>query len=160
MDSDGNFRISRRHVETMRWPHYRINVRCAQVEPSPAVALLATTFGGQVRKKKDERPGHRDLAAWGVHDRAAIPAIEALLPYLRVKWVDACLLLELRDLKSRMKEDLTSWVHGNRWHQKVEMHKRSYSSGQVADFERVRASLRALHDGSKSRMVSVPAAPD
>lgn len=151
MDSDGNFRISRRHIGAMRWPQYRINVRCAQVLPSPAVALLATTFGGRVTLKRDRRPGHRNLVAWSLHDRAAVPVIEALLPHLRVKWVDACLLLELRCMKSRGKEDLTTWIHANRWHEQVKMRKRSYSLRQVVEFERIRKSLQALHTGSTSR---------
>jgi len=150
MDSDGNFRIYRKRVSAMRWPHYRINIRCAQVIPSPAVELLSTTFGGRITTVKASRPNSRDLASWNLHDRAASPAIEALLPYLRVKWLDACLLLELRHLKSRGKEDITEWEHRTRWQRLIKMRKRSYSSSQVADFERVRQSLRALHDGSAS----------
>jgi hypothetical protein len=159
MDSDGNFRICRRRVAGMRWPQYRVNVRCAQVSPSPAVQLLKRIFGGHISLVEDGRPNHRDLVAWSIDDRGAVPAIEALIPHLRVKWIDACLLLELRDLKSRQKEDLTSWVHANRWHARVEMRKRSYSSRQVAEFERVRQTLLALHAAGNEDSSTVPEAP-
>lgn len=156
MDSDGNFRIFRQRVSEMRWPHYRINVRCAQVLPSPAIALLSKIFGGQITTMKATRPNHRDLAAWNLHDRAASTAIEALLPSLRVKWVDACLLLELRHLKSLGKEDLTEWEHCTRWQRPFKMRKRSYSARQVAEFERVRRTLLALHENGRCVRPSVP----
>lgn len=160
MDSDGNFRISRRRVAGMRWPQYRLNVRCAQVSPSPAVQLLKNTFGGHLSIMKATRSNHRDLVVWSVDDRGAVPVIEALIPYLRVKWIDACFLLELRELKSKPKQDLTSWVHANRWHVRVEMRKRSYSSRQVEEFERVRQTLIALHAADSRGSSSVPVTPD
>ena len=150
MDSDGNFRIYRQHVPEMRWPHYRINIRCAQVMPSPAIELLSQTFGGRISTRRERRQNCRDLTSWNLHDKAAAPAIEALLPSLRVKWVDACLLLELRHLKSLAKEDLTEWEHRTRWQRPIKMRKRSYSSRQVAEFERVRRTLLALHGGGRS----------
>lgn len=156
MDSDGNFRIYRQHARGMRWLHYRLNIRCAQVEPSPAVELLASTFGGRVAVKKSKRPDLRNLATWDLHDKAAVPAIEALLPYLRVKWTDACLLLELRDLKSRKKDDLTVWEHRTRWPHNSTMRKRSYSAAQVEQFERVRKALLALHASKPAFAASVP----
>ncbi len=159
MDSDGNFRISRRHVAEMRWPQYRINIRCAQVPPSPAVELLAQTFGGRVTVLRAARIGCRNLIAWNLHDRVAVPAIEALLPYLRVKWADACILLELRHLKSLKKEDLTEWVHRNRWQRPVEMRKRSFSHGQVLELERLRLSLHTLHENARVPWSTVPATP-
>ncbi len=159
MDSDGNFRICRKHVPDMRWPNYRVNIRCAQVEPSPAVELLSATFGGGITIVKDSRPDHRNLVAWNLFDGGASSAIEALLPYLRVKWVDACLLLQLRDMKSRGKADLTVWEHRNRWRLVAGMRKRSYSADQVAEFERVREALISHHAGAVRRSPSVPATP-
>lgn len=145
MDSDGNFRIYKTEVPGMRWPHYRINVRCAQVQPSPAIELLSETFGGRITVKKARWPSCRDLAEWNLHDRAASPAIESLLAYLQVKWVDACLLLELRRAKSRGMSDLTEWEHPTRWGHWALMRKRSYSASQVAEFERIRRCLLELH---------------
>lgn len=157
MDSDGNFRIERKRVDGMRWPHYRINARCAQAAPSSAIDLLALAFGGQVTTAKERRPNCRDLAAWSIHDRAAFPAIKALLPFLRLKWTDACLLLELRELKSQGKHDLTLWHHRNRWQRVIPMHKRSYSAKQVAEFEQVRQALLALHRNKVIRGPNGPA---
>lgn len=145
MDSDGNFRIYKQRVPGMRWPHYRINIRCAQVEPSPAIRLLAEIFGGRITKKKARWADHRDLAEWNLHDRAASGAAESLLPHLRVKWVEACLLLELRRVKARGMQDMTLWNHPTRWGHNARMRKRSYSAAQVAEFERIRQSLLTLH---------------
>ncbi len=157
MDSDGNLRIYRKKVPGMRWPHYRINVRCAQVSPSPAVQLLKETFGGHLAIRKEGRPNHRDLIEWSIDDRGAVPAIKALIPHLRVKWIDACLLMQLRELKSRPKEDLTSWVHANRWRPQVEMRKRSFSARQIEEFERIHQTLLAVHSAGSKGLPSAPA---
>lgn len=156
MDSDGNFRIVKRRVPDMLCPHYRINIRCAQVMPSPAVSLLATVFGGRTAIKKATRPGYRNLASWSVYDKEAERATVALLPFLRVKWVEACFLLGLRQLKSRRKEGLTEWEHRTRWQRLTKMRKRAYSTDQVADFERFYVSVRALHAGPSPRVPSAP----
>lgn len=159
MDSDGNFRVCRKHVRDMRWPNYRINIRCAQVTPSPAVELLLATFGGTVTLVKDNRPDHRNLLAWSLFDQAAGAAVKALLPYLRVKWVEACLLLQLRELKTRGKADLTVWEHRNRWRLVARMRKRSYSAEQVAEFERIRLAVISQHTRRLRVIVSAPGAP-
>ncbi len=159
LDSDGNFRILRKRGKRMRWPYYQINVRCAQVQPSPAVELLGRTFGGRIATKREKRDNHRDLALWSVHDRAAFDAIVELLPYLRVKSADAFLLVELRYLKSKGKEDLTEWEHCTRWRRMIPMRKRSYSERQVAEFEQLREALKRLHRRRFSPSLSVPARP-
>ena len=145
MDSDGNFRIERRHVRDMMSPHYRISIRCAQVSPSPAVELLAKTFGGHPRLIKPRRPNRRDLVCWSLHDKAAASAVEALIPYLAVKEREAYLLLELRRLKAQGKKGMTEWEHPNRWRDSVRMRKRCYTPEQVARFERIHRTLQALH---------------
>lgn len=145
MDSDGNLRIYKQTVPGMRWPHYRINIRCAQVEPSPAIRLLAQTFGGRIARKPARWANHRDLEEWNLHDRTASAAIKSLLPYLRVKWREACLLLELRHLKSLELQEMTVWDHPTRWGHNARMRKRSYSAAQVAEFERIRRSMLNLH---------------
>ncbi len=145
MDSDGNFRVEKRRVRDMVGPHYRISLRCAQVLPSPAVDLLGKVFGGRPVLKRSKRPGHRDLVSWSLHDRKAVAAIRALLPHLRVKWAEACLLLELRRLKARGKEGLTVWVHRTRWQRPITMRKRYYTPDQVAQFERIRQAVASLH---------------
>ena len=159
MDCDGNFRIPKRRVSEMRWPHYRINVRCSQVSPSPAVMLLASTFGGKVKIKRERQRDHRDLAAWDLYDRTAVPAIRALLPHLRVKQADACLLLKLRCLKSLGKEDLTTHVHRTRWGHAALMRKRTYSSPQVDEFERIRQALIKSHSRNSEPRPTAPEPP-
>src|SRR3972149_2824201 len=63
MDSDGNFRIEKKRVPEMLSPHYRINIRAAQVTPSPAIELLAKTFGGKMAIRRSRQPNHRDLVS-------------------------------------------------------------------------------------------------
>lgn len=157
LDSDGNFRILKKRGQRMRWPYYQINVRCAQVLPSPAVELLCQTFGGRVSTKRERRANHRDLAMWSINDRTAFDAVTALLPHLRVKSADASLLLKLRELKSRGKEDLTECRHRTRWQRVIPMRKRSYSEEQVAEFDQVKEALQALHRCRTSPEITVPA---
>lgn len=147
MDSDGSFRVEKRQVRGMLHPHYRINIRCAQVAPSAAIDLLATTFGGRPGVRRAERPHARALATWSLHDRAAVPAIRRLLPHLIVKSDEAWLLVELRWLKAEGKKATTNWEHPNRWHNRVKMRKRCYSLAQVASFERIYRKIQSLHAG-------------
>lgn len=145
MDSDGNFKIEKKHVPDMINPHYRICLRCAQVVPSPAVELLAQTFGGHLGVIKSRQANHRDLVSWSLNDRAAESAIRSLLPYLVVKTSEAYLLLELRRLKAQGKLGWTEWRHRNRWHASVRMRKRCYTAEQVAGFEQVHKAIQEVH---------------
>ena len=153
IDSDGNLRVEKKRVRRMLAPLYRINIRCAQVVPSPAVALLAKTFGGHLAVRKSRMPNQRDLVLWSLHDRAAMRALEALAPYLLVKQAEANLLLDLRRLKAQGKQGVTEWVHANRWRDSVKMRKRCYTTAQVSAFERIHRRVQALHS-------SVPEWPD
>ena len=150
MDSDGNFRIEKKGVPEMLSPHYRINIRAAQVRPSPAIELLAKTFGGNMTSRRARRPNRRDLVSWSLHDRSAAAAINELYPYLVVKKHEAELLLELRQLKGQGKKGITEWVHANRWHPAVTMRKRCYTREQVAEFERIHREVQALHSGGSA----------
>ncbi len=147
MDSDGSFRVEKRNVPGMLHPHYRISIRCAQVAPSPAVQLLAATFGGGLSTQHDGRPNSRDLVTWSLFDKTAVPAVKSLLPHLIVKKREAWLLLELRRLKEEGKKGASQWVHANRWHEHVKMRKLHYTAGQVAVFERIYHQVQDLHAG-------------
>jgi len=146
MDSDGSFRIERRHVQEMLGPQYRIAIRCAQVKPSPAVELLAKTFGGRTAKIRSRWPNHRELVSWSLFDRSAVPAIKALLPFLRVKTREAYILLQLRHMKLR-KQGLTEWQHRNRWGLQTGMRKRCFTQQQFREFEELRLAVNDLHSG-------------
>jgi hypothetical protein len=82
---------------------------------------------------------------WSLHDRTAVSAIVALLPFLVVKEEEALLLLELRRLKAQGKEGLTEWNHANRWRDSVKMRKRCYTNEQVDKFERLFQAIHWLH---------------
>ena len=147
MDSDGSFRVEKRNVPGMLHPHYRVSIRCAQVAPSPAVELLATTFGGRLSVRHDSRPNNRALVTWSLFDKSALPAVKSLLPHLVVKKQEGWLWLELRRLKEGGKKGTSEWVHANRWHEHVKMRKRHYSSGQVSVFDRIYHQMQDLHAG-------------
>ncbi len=148
IDSDGNLRVGKHRAVRMHGSHYRINIRCAQVSPSPAVELLAKTFGGKVGHLRSVTPNHRELDSWSLYDRAAVPAIEALLPHLVVKRAEALLLLDLLRLKAEGKKGVTEWEHANRWRDSVRMPKRCYTAEQVAEFERVLRAVQLIHSGT------------
>jgi hypothetical protein len=158
MDSDGNLRIEKKRVRDMLGPNYRINIRCAEVVPSPALELLAKTFGGRLAVRKSQSPNERDLVSWSLHDAAAMRAVEALAPYLVVKLAEANLLLDLRRLKAEGKQGETEWVHANRWRDSVKMRKRCYTAEQVAAFERIHRAVQALHSAGRNSYRRVPAA--
>lgn len=87
------------------------------------------------------------MVAWSLHDRAAVPALAGLLPYLIVKRAEAYLLLDLRRLKAEGKKGMTEWVHPNRWRDSVRMRKRCYTPDQVAQFDRIHRAVQDLHAG-------------
>ncbi len=147
MDGDGYFKMEKRRVKGMINPHYRIKIGAGQVAPSLAIELLAETFGGTIRVRGDGHKGHSPLARWSLFDKSAVPALEALLPYLVIKAPQARLLLQLRELKAKGKLGTTEWVHPNRWHRQVKMRKRCYTPEQVQKFERLHITLKALHSG-------------
>lgn len=62
--------------------------------------LAAALFGGNVNTHRPSRnPNYKPQHHWQLGGRRAVPAIEAVLPYLRVKHARAELVLELqRDL--------------------------------------------------------------
>ena len=158
VDSDGNLRIEKKRVRDMLGPNYRINIRCAQVVPSPALELFAKTFGGRLAVRKSQSPNERDLISWSLHDRAAMRAVEALALHVIVKLAEANLLPDLRHLKAEGKHGETEWVHANRWRDSVKMRKRCYTSEQVAAFERIYRAVQALHSAAPNSYRLVPAA--
>ncbi len=158
MDSDGYFKIEKRSVKRMINPHYRIKIGAGQVAPSPAIELLSKVFGGTIRIRGDGRKGHRPIAHWGLFDRSAVPALEALLPYLVIKAPQARLLLQLRELKARGKLGITEWTHKTRWQRPIKMRKRCYSKSQVRAFDRLYRTVKALH--ADSPPLTLPLPPD
>ena len=158
MDSDGSFKIEKRRVKAMINPHYRIKIGAAQVAPSPVIELLAETFGGKLRVRNYDGPSYRSMSRWSLFDRSAVPALEALLPYLVLKAPQARLLLQLREMKAKGKLDTTEWVHPTRWHRPIKMRKRCYSKAQVRAFDRLYRTVKALH--ADSPPLTLPRPPD
>lgn len=59
--------------------------------------LAASFFGGAVSRYEPRDAGHRPQFQWSRTGAPAVPVIEAVLPYLRVKAEQAHLALELQE---------------------------------------------------------------
>lgn len=66
--------------------------------------LLLAAFGGSVYVTKPSVPRGRPLWSWAITDKKAAGALEALLPFLRVKKAQARNALALRAVKDRSKQ--------------------------------------------------------
>jgi hypothetical protein len=103
IDSDGTIGI-KRSTYAMRVrgdagsPMYSERIHIRQVERA-ALDLFAATFGGSVTTARASTPNGRPLFVWGQTDRKAARALDALLPYLRIKRTQAENCLALRAVK-------------------------------------------------------------
>jgi hypothetical protein len=99
IDSDGYIGVRRSdYAQRVRGDAgqavYIPRVLLKQVTPE-AVDLMAELFGGHRYIGKATAAKGRPLIAWGVHSRAAGVVCEALLPYLRIKRLQAENVIEV-----------------------------------------------------------------
>lgn len=103
VDSDGcitiykNTHYQRKH-STSANPVYLVRVAVAQVE-AEAVKLARGTFGGDLRHKLNNPGKSRQLLVWRAEHGLAFDVLSALLPYLRIKRLQAENALALRPFK-------------------------------------------------------------
>lgn len=107
IDSDGTIGIKRltysmRVVGDSKQPTYAARV-CVRQVSREAVDVLRATFGGTIRISKPGSRKGRSLFEWSVQDRIAEGALRQLLPFLRIKKLQAENCLHLRDLVARSK---------------------------------------------------------
>lgn len=107
IDADGCIRVSREKPYNNRaTPGYHARVHVRMVERQ-AVDLLGETFGGHIWKQKPSLERGRPLYVWDISDLKAQHALEALLPYLRVKRAQAENALALRRLRGESRSHRT-----------------------------------------------------
>jgi len=110
IDADGCIRISRyKPYRDRATPGYHARAHVRMVERE-AIDLLSETFGGHVWRQKPSLPRARPLYVWDISDAAAQRALEALLPYLRVKHRQAENALALRRLRSVSRQHRTKVI--------------------------------------------------
>lgn len=85
IDSDGCIRVEKVRIDT-----YSAMLHIQQVEPE-AVELAKATFGGYIQRIPIPKrfPNARPMVRWSAKSKIAVAALEALLPYLRIKHAQA-----------------------------------------------------------------------
>jgi len=104
IDSDGTIGVKKssygqRVVGDRRSPGYSERVCVKQVERG-AVDLLKQLFGGTFYVEHPQAGARRSLYVWQVTDRNAAACLSAVLPYLRIKRLQAENCLALRVVKA------------------------------------------------------------
>jgi hypothetical protein len=107
VDSDGTIGIRRltysmRIKKDSKQPTYSARI-CVRQVTDEAVRLLAVTLGGTVTISKPSLANGRPLFQWEVKDAIAESALNALLPFLRIKRAQAENCLALRRLVAQSK---------------------------------------------------------
>ena len=127
-DGEGSISIGK-HLKIGRWnPTYSLKVTMAMANPY-IPHLFQMAIGGVV--KGYERKGKRlPTWYWYLESKKAIPFLEAIMPYLRLKQDEARLAQEFQALKRTIRP-----YKG-----------RSYTPQEVAVFEAQKILMSKLHD--------------
>jgi hypothetical protein len=93
VDADGSISVRKstykmRVTGDAKQPVYFARVKVGQVEPQ-AVDLLKATFGGTVFQSAAHSRNGRPFHLWEIHSNKAAVALQAMLPYLRIKRAQA-----------------------------------------------------------------------
>ncbi len=150
MDSDGYLSIrkttwGRRHGR-MRAPGYHARIGAKQVIPGVAIHLLQRTFGGSVRTDKPTAKRGKQLIGWEVTNAAAIRAVRNLLPYLRIKRLQAQTILAFQRAKMRCRSGRLEILQKTRWGSLAKFRKAVYSEDEISLLESFYVRLRGLND--------------
>lgn len=99
IDSDGSITI----VIHKRSAHSRTHSIILQISQCDrqAVQLAYKLFGGYFYIRKSRSNRRRSIIAWRTTDKGAVPALQALSPFLRIKKKQATIALRLAALKAR-----------------------------------------------------------
>lgn len=101
IDADGCIRINRvtKTPKGCSRPatYYSAEVSIAGTRRQPH-DFASQVFGGSVRSYQPKNPAHRLLYSWKVNGPKASSALASLLPYLRVKRMQALLAIELQSV--------------------------------------------------------------
>jgi len=149
LDSDGYFTIKRdtyamRVRGDARVPIFHERIGLKQVK-SIVPDLLAKTFGGTVRV--EHQAGRRnDMHVWQITDRKAAACAQELMQHLRIKWEQAWIILQLRELKKIGGTGTADVQQRDRWGQLRTFRKRVHSTEDVAARQNLFEQIKALND--------------
>ena len=94
IDGDGYISITRSTAKGKDYFAAQVGIAGTRREPHD---LAASLFGGAVYCYRPANPRHRPQFQWQRMGKAAVPVIEAVLPYLLIKADHALLALELQE---------------------------------------------------------------
>lgn len=94
IDGDGYITIARSTAKGKDYFAAQVGIAGTRREPHDLAARL---FGGAVYCYRPANPRHRPQFQWQRMGKAAVPVIEAVLPYLLIKTDHALLALELQE---------------------------------------------------------------
>lgn len=107
IDGDGYISIARSTAKGKDYFAAQIGIAGTRREPHD---LAASLFGGSVYCYRPANPRHRPQFQWQRMGKAAVPVIEAILPYLLIKQDHALLALELHECVTECwSEDAFPW---------------------------------------------------
>lgn len=98
-DGEGCVYINRNKPNRWRGMGYHLEISFTNGDPAPLL-LAQEMFGGQVTTTNDGRAGHKTIHRLRVRCLKAKTALEAMLPYLRVKGERALKAIEFQSRKS------------------------------------------------------------
>ena len=107
IDGDGFITITRSVRHGKEYFGSQVGIAGTRREPHD---LAASIWGGKVCPHTPKNPAHRIQYQWQRMGKAAVPILEALIPYLLIKKEHALLALELAELIDQSKsEDPFPW---------------------------------------------------
>lgn len=98
VDGEGYVGIKRTHRKDAVSAIYHERIQVRMVDEG-AIRLLRDTLGGSYYAERTPQAGRRALFCFQTSDAGAAAALDALLPYLRIKKPQARLVLKLRQSK-------------------------------------------------------------
>src|SRR3990167_2009302 len=150
MDADGFFTVKRntygvRVLKDCGNPTYCERVGIKQVQKE-AIELIYKHFGGCFRIEKPSAKNGKPLFCVHLSNQKAHKFIKAIIPYLRIKKVQATLLLELRKSIDAPRRGCRKIVRLNRWGFKSEF-KQSFVDDETIRFrECILTKIKSLND--------------
>jgi len=103
MDGEGSIIIRYDYIKTKsgyRKHGFSLIVQVAMVDDSNVLQWLSESFGGSLYLHRDKRKSYwRDITKWHIATNQALSFLEAILPFLRLKYAQAKLAIEFQSYK-------------------------------------------------------------
>lgn len=100
IDGEGWVGIKRTSRKDMNSPSFQARIQVRMVDEG-AIRFLTDTLGGSYYRESPHAAAGKPLFCWSIHSDAARKALRLVLPFLRIKRMQARKLLALQRLKAR-----------------------------------------------------------